>query len=83
MIEYARNVLCLTEAHSTEFNENSAHPVIVFMPEVSRTHMGGTMRLGSRRTLLTVRDDFERTHFFLVGMPGSRTFESILPAEEY
>jgi CTP synthase len=26
--------------------------VIVFMPEVSKTHMGGTMRLGERRTII-------------------------------
>ena len=38
-------------AQSTEFHENAAHPVIIFMPEVSRTHMGGTMRLGLRPTV--------------------------------
>lgn len=32
------------------------HPAVVFMPEGSRTHMGGTMRLGSRRTLLQTVD---------------------------
>lgn len=56
VIEYARNVLGWTDANSTEFDENTEHPVVVFMPEVSKTHMGGTMRLGQRKTLF-VQDD--------------------------
>jgi CTP synthase len=52
VIEFARSVLGLAEAHSAEFDEATPHPLIVFMPEVSRTQMGGTMRLGSRRTVL-------------------------------
>uniref|UniRef100_A0A7S0REF5 CTP synthase (glutamine hydrolyzing) n=1 Tax=Pyramimonas obovata TaxID=1411642 RepID=A0A7S0REF5_9CHLO len=35
-----------------EFNPETPHPVVVFMPEGSTTHMGGTMRLGTRRTVL-------------------------------
>ena len=30
---------------------NIEKPVIVFMPEISKTHMGGTMRLGLRPTV--------------------------------
>lgn len=56
VIEYARSVLGLTSANSTEFDPASPHPCVVFMPEVSKTHMGGTMRLGTRRTLLTTPD---------------------------
>uniref|UniRef100_A0A7S0IZT8 CTP synthase n=1 Tax=Calcidiscus leptoporus TaxID=127549 RepID=A0A7S0IZT8_9EUKA len=52
VIEFARSVLGHTTAHSAEFDEETAHKLIVFMPEVSRTHMGGTMRLGARRTVL-------------------------------
>ena len=57
-IEFARNVLGLQGAHSTEFvpEGECAHPIIIFMPEGSKTHMGGTMRLGSRRTLLKRND---------------------------
>jgi len=29
------------------------HKVVVYMPEISKTHMGGTMRLGARRTGFT------------------------------
>ncbi|MBS71466.1 MAG: CTP synthetase [Thermoplasmata archaeon] len=52
VIEYARNVLGLAGANSTEFDEDTPHPTVIFMPEGSRTHMGGTMRLGSRQTNL-------------------------------
>lgn len=38
-------------ATSAEFDPNTEIPIIVFMPEISRTHMGGTMRLGLRPTV--------------------------------
>ena len=38
-------------ATSTEFDEKTPQPIIIFMPEISRTHMGGTMRLGLRPTV--------------------------------
>ncbi|GAX75826.1 hypothetical protein CEUSTIGMA_g3269.t1 [Chlamydomonas eustigma] len=52
VIEFARNVLGKTEANSTEFDPSTRHPAVVFMPEGSTTHKGGTMRLGSRKTFL-------------------------------
>jgi CTP synthase len=52
VIEYARNVLGIKDANSTEFEPATANPVVVFMPEISTKHMGGTMRLGARRTVL-------------------------------
>ena len=52
VIEFARNVLELEGANSTEFDPATAHPAVVFMPEGSTTHKGGTMRLGTRRTIL-------------------------------
>ncbi|KAF9131598.1 CTP synthase ura7 [Mortierella sp. 14UC] len=51
VIEFARNVCGMPEAHSIELDENTTTPVVVFMPEISKTHLGGTMRLGSRATL--------------------------------
>ncbi|CAK8562051.1 unnamed protein product [Lathyrus sativus] len=50
VIEFARSVLGLKDANSTEFDPNTKSPCVIFMPEGSKTHMGGTMRLGSRRT---------------------------------
>jgi CTP synthase len=47
-IEFARNVLGLTDAHSTEMKEYTQHPVICLMAEQKRiVNKGGTMRLGS------------------------------------
>ncbi|KAG0487629.1 hypothetical protein HPP92_009724 [Vanilla planifolia] len=56
VIEFARNVMNLQDANSTEFDATTKNPCIIFMPEVSKTHLGGTMRLGSRRTLFQVKD---------------------------
>lgn len=48
VIEFARNVLGLKDANSTEMDENTPHPVINLMEEQkSITHKGGTMRLGA------------------------------------
>lgn len=48
VIEYARNVLGLKGASSTEMNANTAFPVISMMEEQKTiTNMGGTMRLGA------------------------------------
>lgn len=56
VVEFARNVMGWREANSTEFEPATPHPTVVFMPEGSTTHKGGTMRLGSRRTLLQTVD---------------------------
>ncbi|XP_020592597.1 CTP synthase 1-like isoform X2 [Phalaenopsis equestris] len=56
VIEFAQNVLNLQDANSTEFDPNTKNPCVIFMPEGSKTHMGGTMRLGSRRTYFSVKD---------------------------
>lgn len=58
MIEFARNVLGLRDAHSVEFDKNTKEPIIYLIDEFLaqsgekefRTHespMGGTMRLGA------------------------------------
>ncbi len=48
VIEFARNVLGLPEAHSTEIKEYAADPVIDLMAEQKHIrNMGGTMRLGA------------------------------------
>ncbi len=47
VIEYARNVLGYQDAHSSELNPNTTHPVIDLMPEQKDVeNLGGTMRLG-------------------------------------
>lgn len=48
VIEFGRNVLNLVDAHSTEMNPDTAHPVIDIMEDQKTVcNKGGTMRLGS------------------------------------
>jgi len=47
-IEFARNVLCMKGANSTEFDEATPYPIIWIMPDQKDiTDKGGTMRLGA------------------------------------
>ncbi|WP_237060103.1 CTP synthase [Microbulbifer sediminum] len=63
VIEYARNVLGLKEANSTEFDVNTSHPVIGLITEWidsegkvekrdEQSDLGGTMRLGGQECRL-------------------------------
>ncbi|KGR85716.1 CTP synthase [Lysinibacillus odysseyi] len=46
-VEFARNVLGLQGAHSTELDKNTPYPIIDFLPDQSEdTDLGGTLRLG-------------------------------------
>jgi len=54
VIEFARNVLQLKNANSSEMDPETKHPVIDIMEEQkSVTHKGGTMRLGAWSCELT------------------------------
>ncbi len=46
VIEFARNAAGLEMANSTEFEQETPHPVIDIMPDQVGVDMGGTMRLG-------------------------------------
>ncbi|QDT63896.1 CTP synthase [Calycomorphotria hydatis] len=49
VIEFARNVLGLVNANSTEFDKDTPHPVICMLEEQRTiTYKGGTMRLGAQ-----------------------------------
>lgn len=56
ILEYARNVLGLKGAHTTEIDPDTKHPVIDVMPEqrkkLKKKNYGGTMRLGSYPAIL-------------------------------
>src|SRR5699024_6680798 len=57
VIEYARNVLGLSEASSTEFDPDTADPVVATMAEQRSIvegagDLGGTMRLGAYDAVL-------------------------------
>ena len=54
-IEFARNVLKLEQAHSTEFDPATPDPVIALLDEQKKvTKKGGTMRLGAQPCQLVV-----------------------------
>lgn len=50
VIEFARHILKLKDAHTTEVNKNTKHPVVDIMPEqkenLLKKNYGATMRLG-------------------------------------
>jgi len=51
VVEFARNVLGLDGAHSSELDEDTSYPVIDLLPEQEELDdMGGTMRLGTHVT---------------------------------
>ncbi len=52
VIEFARNVASLADAHSTEFSSDTPHPVVHIMPDQLGVPMGGSMRLGDYDTTL-------------------------------
>ena len=63
VVEYARNVLGLKNASSTEFDPNTPYPVVDLLPEqYGVTEKGGTMRLGSKKVLL--RDGSRASHIY-------------------
>lgn len=54
VIEFARNILNMPQAHSTEMNADTDHAVINMMEEQKKIKMmGGTMRLGSYPCTIT------------------------------
>ena len=50
-VEFAKNVLKLDGANSTELDEHCKHPIVIDMPEHNQGKLGGTMRLGKRTTI--------------------------------
>lgn len=58
VVEFARHILKLRAAHTTEIVPNAPHPVIHIMPgqraKIERQEFGGSMRLGEFRCRLTI-----------------------------
>lgn len=53
VIEFARNVLGLQDANTTEIDPKTGNALVIDMPEHHTGQMGGTMRLGKRTTIFT------------------------------
>ncbi len=70
VIEFARNVLGLDDASSTEFWADTPHPVISELPEQKRIEgLGGTMRLGGQDLQIVPGT---LAHFLYGGRPSIR-----------
>ncbi|MDY7081948.1 MAG: CTP synthase, partial [Halobacteria archaeon] len=53
VVEYARNVADIEDAHSAEIREDAENPVIDLLPEqYDLEDLGGTMRLGDKTTVI-------------------------------
>ena len=60
VVEFARNVCGLEDAHSTEFDKETRHPVICLLDDQrSITDKGGTMRLGAQPAKLAAESRSE------------------------
>ncbi len=72
VVEFARHVAHLAEAHTTEINPTTRHPVIDMLPEqrakLAKRDFGGTMRLGEYRCRLKpktrARSAYQKTVVF-------------------
>lgn len=53
VVEFARHVLDLRDAHTSEVDPNTTYPVIDLMVDQDLANLGGTMRLGKYRCQLT------------------------------
>ncbi|XP_078218331.1 CTP synthase 2 isoform X2 [Callithrix jacchus] len=60
VIEFARNCLNLKDADSTEFRPDAPVPLVIDMPEHNPGDLGGTMRLGLRRTVFKTENSVLR-----------------------
>lgn len=69
IVEFARNVLGLSDAHSSEFSETTSNPVIHIMPDQDGvTDLGGTLRLGAYPCILN--EESKAYHLY-----GSKTIQ--------
>ncbi len=67
VIEFARNICGLKNAHSTEINPRTPYPMVDLMPEqlknIQKAHYGGSMRLGAYECLLQKNTLAYRVYF--------------------
>ncbi|CAI7622002.1 hypothetical protein N7533_013089 [Penicillium manginii] len=60
VIEYARHVCGFEGANSIELDDTTSTPIVVYMPEIDKVNLGGTMRLGSRPTLFQENSEWSK-----------------------
>lgn len=79
-VEFARNVLGMPDANSTEFDPHTSHPVVDLLPEQKNvTKKGATMRLGAQPTIIQKGSLAERLYGSLEVMERHRHRYEINP----
>lgn len=69
VVEYARNVCGISGAGSEELSPDCEDKAIIYMAEVDKTKLGGTMRLGKRTTVFQENSSWSK----LRALYGSQT----------
>jgi CTP synthase len=67
-IQFARDVCGMKEATSEEFDAQAKDHVVVYMPELDRENLGGTMRLGLRKTIFQQDTEWSRARSLYGGV---------------
>ncbi|KAI0907286.1 CTP synthase N-terminus-domain-containing protein [Ustulina deusta] len=70
VMQFARDVCSLPHADSEEFDTQTKEPVIIYMPELDRENMGGTMRLGLHETIFQDGSEWSKTRALYGGVQG-------------
>ncbi|GMM37842.1 CTP synthase [Saccharomycopsis crataegensis] len=71
VIEFVRNILGIEGATSQEFDESTPEDkrAIVYMPEIDKNKLGGTMRLGLRSTKFQPNSEWSKIRQLYGGKP--------------
>lgn len=77
VVEFARNVCGISDATSGEFSGAAAHKLIVDMPELDSTKMGGTMRLGLRATVFQPGSEWSKLRALYDAAIADRSRDSL------
>ncbi|RYC55164.1 hypothetical protein CHU98_g11046 [Xylaria longipes] len=70
VMQLARDQCSLPHADSEEFDTATKEPVIVYMPELDRENMGGTMRLGLHETIFQQGSEWAKIRALYGGAQG-------------
>ncbi|KAI1291058.1 CTP synthase N-terminus-domain-containing protein [Xylaria venustula] len=70
VMQFARDVCSLPQADSEEFDTTTKEPVIIYMPELDRENLGGTMRLGLHETIFQEGSEWSKARALYGGAQG-------------
>ncbi|KAL8759656.1 MAG: hypothetical protein Q9199_000617 [Rusavskia elegans] len=60
VIEFCRNVCGIQAAQSEEFVADADDKVVIYMPEISKTTLGASLRLGLKKTIFQENSSFSK-----------------------